>query len=62
MKDQFFSEISDDEYWVYECFNTIDSNGRALDNFGNEFRDCDGMLVIVPKADWHLFKQAKETA
>ena len=57
MKDEFFSEISDDEYWAYECFSTIDQNGRALDAFGNEFRDSDGSLVLVPWVDWHLFKQ-----
>ena len=55
----FFDEISDDEYWSYEHFSNIDQNGLALDEFGNEFRDQQGQLVLVPKADWHLFKQVE---
>lgn len=55
--DAFFTEISDNDYWVYEHFNTIDQYGRAVDYCGNEFRDSEGQLVLVPKSDWHLFKQ-----
>jgi len=57
--DDFFSEISDDDYWVYECFSKIDKHGRAIDDYGNEFRDPEGQIVIVPKCDWHLFKQSE---
>ena len=55
----FFDEISDDDYWVYEHFSKIDHQGLALDEFGNEFRDENGQLVLVPKNDWHLFKQVR---
>jgi hypothetical protein len=29
-------------------FNYIDRNGIALDDYGNEFRDENGQIIIVP--------------
>ena len=42
---------------IYERFDFIDGNGRALDDYHNEFRDEQGEVVIVPREDWHLFVQ-----
>jgi len=58
--DEFFSEISDDEYHPYEHFDYIDQDGVALDDSLNEFRDEKGQMVIVPEADWHMFSQVKK--
>jgi len=51
--DDFFDEISDD---YLEQISYINCDGIALDDYGNEFRDEVGMIVIIPKDKWHLFE------
>jgi hypothetical protein len=51
--DDFFNEISDD---YFEQISYINSYGLALDDYGNEFRDENGMIVIIPEDKWHLFE------
>lgn len=41
---------------IYECFEYINQDGVALDEFWNEYRDDEGNIVIVPVEDRHLFK------
>jgi hypothetical protein len=42
---------------IYECFEHIDQNGRALDEFYNEFRDDEGACVYVPRKLWGNYNQ-----
>jgi hypothetical protein len=41
---------------IYEQFDYIDQNGKALTPDGHEFRDEQGQIVLVPKHLHHLFK------
>jgi len=40
---------------LYEHFDSIDSDGYALDEFNHYFLDQEGKCVIVPKKDYKLF-------
>lgn len=40
-------------------FNYINENGLALDDYGNEFRDENGQIIIVPESERHLYKVMK---
>jgi hypothetical protein len=46
---------------LYEHFDSIDSDGYALDSFNHYFLDQEGKCLIVPKKDRKLF-QVKELA
>ena len=39
----------------YDQFKYINDYGIALDDDGNELRDSDGAIFIVPEEDRHLF-------
>jgi len=39
----------------YDRFQYINEDGKALDEYLNEFRDEEGACIYVPKKDWHLF-------
>ena len=39
-------------------FHYIDSEGIALDEHGNEFRDENGQIIIVPMEDRQFYKIA----
>jgi len=41
---------------IYEQFDHIDQNGKALTPYGHEFRDEQGQIVLVPKHLRYLFK------
>jgi hypothetical protein len=40
----------------YELIKYIDDNGIALDDYGNEFRDENGQIVIIPLNERRYFK------
>jgi hypothetical protein len=40
----------------YELIAYIDDNGIALDDYGNEFRDESGQIVIIPLNERRYFK------
>lgn len=44
---------------VYECFQYINQDGVALDEFLNEYRDDEGNIVVVPLEHRHLFKEVQ---
>lgn len=39
----------------YDMFQFIDDNGIALDDEGNELRDSEGAIFVVPEKDRHYF-------
>ena len=41
-----------------ENFNYISPDGIALDDFGNEIRDDQGQIIIVPPEDRHFYDLA----
>jgi hypothetical protein len=43
----------------YELINFIDQNGIALDDDLNEFRNEDGLMIIIPENYWKYFKQVE---
>lgn len=45
---------------LYEHFEFINENGKALDDYFNDYLDEDGEVVYVPQEDWHLFKMVDE--
>ena len=40
----------------YELITYIDDSGIALDDYGNEFRDENGQIVIIPLEERRYFK------
>ena len=40
----------------YELITYIDDNGVALDDYGHEFRDENGQIVIIPLNERRYFK------
>lgn len=36
-------------------FRYIDRNGIALDDYGNEFRDEDGQIIIIPSEERQFY-------
>ena len=43
-------------YDILEHVEFINENGKALDEFWNEFRDEDGQVVYIQNELRHLFK------
>lgn len=41
---------------ILEHTKYIDSNGKVLDEFGNEFKDEYGKIVYVNEEDWEYFE------
>jgi hypothetical protein len=42
-----------------EIISYIDQNGIALDDSLNEFRNEDGLMVMIPENYWKYFKQVE---
>ena len=57
--EQGYDEVVIDDYSlpeIYQQFNYINENGKALDDNLNEFRDENGAAVYVPEENWNLFE------
>lgn len=45
---------------VYEQFNYINTSGKALDDYLNDFLDEEGEVIYVPEQDWNLFQMVEQ--
>ena len=40
----------------YDKIKYITTDGKALDDSLNEFRDEEGCCIYIPESDWNLFE------
>jgi hypothetical protein len=45
-----------------ELITYIDETGRGLDEYGNEFRDEQGMVVYVPETEWNFYTMLQDNS
>ena len=43
-------------------FQYIDETGRALDEYGNEFRDEQGLVFYVPETEWAFYTMLQDNS